>query len=138
MMHSKDDEGVLTAIKSYLVGRHKIIPAAVHIDGFLSIPVERPLMWRWHGAYVHEDDLRSKAWVHRPDIAIIGGADPGLRIIEHDGSAHDTLPGRRKTERRDAHYKEAGIPFLVLNAADLAQLGEDWRPEVDRFMEGSA
>ena len=67
----------------------------------------------------YQDSERYNLIRHRPDVSVFGGSY-FYGIIEVDGGVH---AGRKKDWNRDRDYDILGIPFLVCNKADLAEVG---------------
>ena len=56
--------------------------------------------------------------LHHPDIMVLNTKGKLALIIEIDGSAHDTRPGRKRTYNRDKDYEELGVRYDVFNKAE--------------------
>lgn len=130
MMHSKDDEGRLIILKKRLHEKWNIPLSDIHIDTFVSMMPDGSGPVIWHGPVVSASEMRAGAIVHHPDIVCLRNGKPAL-IVELDGSFHDTVPGRRRTERRDRDYLRAHIPYIALNEADIRELGQEIEEALD-------
>ena len=74
--------------------------------------------------------------VQHPDVMICGDDYAVSFIVELDGSIHHTKPGMRQTERRGKSYAEAGLPCIILDKADLKELGVTWQEYLDAELKG--
>ena len=71
---------------------------------------------------------------HKPDIVVCDRHGLARYIIELDGSIHHTKPGAKKTAKRNANYKLANLPFIVIDIVDLKELGVSWIDHLDEEM----
>ena len=71
---------------------------------------------------------------HKPDIVVRDAHGHAAFFIELDGSIHHTKPGAKKTAKRNADYKLANIPFIVIDVGDLKILGVSWFDHLDEEM----
>ena len=69
--------------------------------------------------------------VQHPDVMVCDDEYAISFIVELDGSIHQTKPGMRQTERRNQSYAEAGIKCIILDKADLKELGVTWQDYLD-------
>ena len=66
--------------------------------------------------------------LRHPDVAVLDG-NRAVLLVELDGSWHDTVPGRKATDRRDRDYRAANIPFIAIR---LSEYPDGWQPELRR------
>ena len=66
--------------------------------------------------------------MRHPDLAVLDGTRP-VFLVELDGSWHDTVPGRKATDRRDRDYRAAGIPCIAIR---LSEYPDGWQDELRR------
>ena len=59
----------------------------------------------------------------RPDIAAFLDGCASMLLVELDGSWHDTVPGRRATDRRDRDYRAAGISCIAIRLSEYPAEG---------------
>ena len=71
---------------------------------------------------------------HKPDIVVCDTHGLARYVIELDGSIHHTKPGAKKTAKRNADYKLANLPFIVIDIMDLKELGISWFDHLDEEM----
>ena len=78
-----------------------------------------------------EPEALEKSFVVRhPDVCLTIKGRPAL-IVELDGSWHDTLPGRKATDRRDRDYRAAGLPCIAIRLSEYPEDGA-WQAELRR------
>lgn len=72
------------------------------------------------------EDVNKTYEFHRPDVVAWGMAKAALNeavIVEIDGAVHN---GSKKDQKRNAFYERSGTPFIILNKADLKEIGTTW------------
>ena len=135
-LDGKSDEAQLVELQNYLRKKHKIGGDRIKKDWFLTCDSEYVRIRAW--PHLSRCDLiKNAAIIRHPDIIImdyIHMAQPCL-IIEMDGSVHHTPAGRRKTESRNSDYHYMGIPLIVLDLPDLAEMDLTWQAFLDHQME---
>ncbi len=120
-LDGKTDEEQLNAMSTYLYEKgHRIIKEPYLLfDRETGAPKGLALQ------YITEPQAK-RYIIHHPDLIIPDPKHLAKCIIEIDGSYHDSKAGKRKTEKRNAHYQTAKIPYIILNVADLKLLDQDW------------
>ncbi len=130
-LDGKSDEAQLQALYAYLIHSCGWPPDRVKKEPYL-------LFSRYDGSLVALCEERvtqeelDGCIPHHPDLVITYKRGKPRCIIELDGSIHDSKSGRRKTEKRNGHYRDAHLPCIVINIADLAFTGETWFAYLDR------
>lgn len=72
--------------------------------------------------------------IHTPDIAITDEDGGLVAVIEQDGRIHDTKKHAKKDETRNRHYRNAGIPLIVLNSGVIRAEATSMGSYMDREM----
>ncbi len=121
----KDDEVQLQALAAYLVHTLGFAPDRIKKEPFLLFSQYDGSLAGTCYQMVTQEELDGCV-AHHPDIVILNKRGRPICIVELDGSYHDSKTGRRKTERRNGHYRDARIPCIVLNIADLKLLKKTW------------
>ena len=84
----------------------------------------------------------TRGLVHTPDILVVDCKNKPALVIEQDGSVHDSAEHVEKDGRRNRHYAEAGIPYIVLNSKKIRSLKlsllEYLDMEMSKVMKGDA
>ena len=83
---------------------------------------------------VYQDDSR-RYIIHHPDIILFDDENDVAVIIEIDRKDHHTRSGRKKTDLRNQHYAEAGIPNIVIDDEDLKVLQVGWLVFLDSILQ---
>ena len=126
------DDTDLLGLMSHLANRHGIPRTQM-----MKEPVMLLLKWDYslHGLFwdVQKSDLKGMVQ-HKPDIVVCDIMGKAKYIIELDGSIHHTKPGAKKTAKRNANYRLAKIPFIVIDIMDLKSLGMSWLDHLDEEM----
>ena len=87
-------------------------------NGYIEYNVDSGTMYcsdSW-GPDPNRASKAGEVWqIHHPDIMIMDKENPKKLkcIVEIDGSAHNTRPGRRRTHRRDDDYEHMDIPWVI-------------------------
>ena len=78
-----------------------------------------------------KDDVPNDGWdwIHHPDIYVLKpdahrSDMPVWFIVEIDGSYHDSVAGRKKTDRRNKDYKDAGLECIAISKSEYPNEGE--------------
>ena len=66
---------------------------------------------------------RIRGLVHTPDVMVVDEEGAPMLIIEQDGKSHDSEERALKDEGRNAHYRGAGIPFIIMKTSVIIYLG---------------
>ena len=69
------------------------------------------------------------ATIRHPDIIVTLQGKVWL-VVEMDGSWHDTVAGRRQTDRRDRDYRLAGLDCIAIRESEYP--GDAWKAELER------
>ena len=131
-INGKTDDNQLIAIIAWLKITKKIPITQLKKDYFILIS-------KWDaavtGPFKHLTEIQTKGDIpHRPDIIILNKKGKITLIIELDGSVHHSY-GLRKTRIRNNNYKDAKIPFIVIDILDLQYLKKDWFVFLDEEMD---
>ena len=129
----KSDDQSIAAARAALVdsGIHH---AAIFTEPYLLIPL-LPSLRTCLLTETAEDPpggTEGRYTVRHPDLVVAASGVP-LLIVEVDGSWHDTIPGRKATDRRNRDYRAAGIPFVEIHLSEYPDGG--WEPMVRRAVE---
>lgn len=123
-MHSRranrwnDSDDIFTIVR-YLRKRHGI--------RMFQIKQECTVEFADHGCRICGEHMPLRAitrlartrLIHTPDIVVTDrGGEIGL-IIELDGKIHETEDVAARDQRRNEHYANFGIPFIVISSSRL-------------------
>lgn len=64
----------------------------------------------------------TRGLIHTPDILVVDCNNKPALVIEQDGRVHDSAEHVEKDGKRNRHYAEAGIPYIVLNSKKIRSL----------------
>ncbi len=126
------DDAQLHSLISYIKGVHNIPGEQILKEHFILIS-----RWDYSVTGVYKDlskpDLKGTVQ-HHPDIMVRDMHGSLKYVIELDGSIHHTKPGAKRTAKRNADYKLAKIPFIVIDITDLKELKVSWFDYLDKEM----
>ena len=80
-----------------------------------------------HGCKIHGEHmtlleisaLSKRHHIHTPDIVVTDKDGEPKLIIELDGKSHESMDVAARDKRRNKHYAKSGVPFIVINTAQL-------------------
>ena len=127
----KPDSDILFKIKKYLRKEHHI--------RFKQIKIEHAIQTtRGHcvilGNLTRAKIAQIRGRVRTPDIIVIDENDRPWFIIEQDGRIHDSRTQMRKDETRHRIYREAGIPYIILNTKKIRSEKKNLGTYLDEMM----
>ncbi len=126
------DSDTVFKIKQYLRKEHRI--------PFSRILTECSIRFYRNGYNIlgtlkPQQIVRIGGLVHTPDVAVIDGAGGLLFIIEQDGRIHESAALAVRDRRRNGHYAEAGIPYIVLKSSEIRSSGLSMAVRLDEELE---
>lgn len=126
------DDADLLDIIAHLVNRHGIQRTQI-----LKEPIMLLSKWNYKLSKIcwclEKSELNGMV-PHKPDIVVRNFGGAVAFLVELDGSIHHTKPGAKKTAKRNADYRLANIPFIVIDIQDLKFLGISWYDHLDKEM----
>ena len=110
---SPDEEDLVRTVN--MLVKLGIRPERIIRNGFLEWNADLSKA-RWTASWDEPAHAGESGWVlQHPDIMILDPQDLAKvkAIVEIDGSAHDTRPGRKRTYKRNLVYEEMEIPWVI-------------------------
>ena len=91
-----------------------------------------------HGEHMNHIDisvLSKTRLIHTPDIVVTDQDGELVLIIELDGSIHESRDVAARDRRRNRHYADSGVHFIVINTARLRRSRKNLFTYLDEEME---
>ena len=114
----------LHALVAYLIHTHNIPQTQIIKEPFVLLSRQN---YSVVGIYpcLTESDLVDTI-SHQPDIVVCDRHKRIKYIIELDGAIHHTRPGAKRTAKRNNDYKNAKIPFIVIDILGFRKVEQNW------------
>ena len=127
----KSDSDIIFKIKQYLRKEYQVDFARIKTDCTIRFTSRGYKLLEPAGRMVRR---RLGGLIHTPDIAITDEHGGLVAVIEQDGRIHDTKKHAKKDETRNRHYRNAGIPLIVLNSRVIRTEATSLSAYLDREM----
>ena len=91
-----------------------------------------------HGEHMDLIDISALSktrLIHTPDIVVTDQDGEPELIIELDGNIHESRNVIARDSRRNRHYTDSGVPFIVINTARLRHSRKNTFAYLDEEME---
>ena len=127
------DHGSLFEIKKYLTKKYRIKSGRILLDYVIKFEGWNPiLVGRRNLSQIRK--MTRNHLVHTPDITIVDENKKIQLVIELDGLSHNSEDKISKDEKRNEHYENADIPYIVINTANLRKEETAWYECLDEEM----
>lgn len=91
-----------------------------------------------HGEHMDLIDISALSktrLIHTPDIVVTGRDGEPELIIELDGYIHESRDVAARDRRRNRHYIDSGVPFIIISKARLRHSRKNTFAYLDEEME---
>ena len=88
-----------------------------------------------HMDFIDISVLSKTRLIHTPDIVMTGQDGEPELIIELDGYIHESRDVAARDRKRNRHYTDSGIPFIVISTARLRRSRKNTFAYLDEEME---
>ena len=133
----KDDAGDLIAVRQELKS-YGYDPADIKMDHYLLFDKLTGKLQDGVWTTLTKEQVE-KYKVQMPDVIVLNKGKL-LFLVEVDGSVHSTLPGLKRTRKRNETYAIAGIKYIILDKKDLKLMKMEWqdylKKQHDYFIKG--
>ena len=119
-----------------------------HLRKYYSIRMsqirqECAVEFAYHGRKIHGEHmdlidisaLSKTRLIHTPDIVVTDQDGEPELIIELDGNIHESRNVMARDSRRNRHYTDSGVPFIIINTARLRHSRKNTFAYLDEEME---